>query len=264
MIPKKIHYCWFGKGKYPPLIKKCIRSWERVLPDYELRLWNEDNFDINSIPYMKKCYELRKWAFISDYVRLHALYNEGGIYLDTDVLVLKTFDSLLNCNAFWGLESMPEVDYVFPESGVFGSVKGFHVLKEIMDYYHSLDESHITPEDFARLSNCTDNENRIIYRKDGSIQLVTAPIAIHNTLKEYGFLQETKHQQLEDNMRIWAEPIIQNLQKIDTEETIAHHLNDSSWFFTDRGAFFRFCHYHPFWMPFYKIIEDLNKRLRSS
>lgn len=262
MIPKTIHYCWFGKGKYPPLVKKCIKSWKRVMPDYEFRLWNEDNFDISSIPYMKKCYEMRKWAFISDYVRQYALYNEGGIYLDTDVMVLKTFDSLLDCNAFWGIEAVAEDDYVFPESGVFGAVKGFHVLKEIMEYYHVLDERHFSPEDFARLSNCTALENRTIYKKDGTIQLVTAPVAIHNTLKNYGFRQKITNQQLDENIRIWAEPIIQNHQKTDTEETIAHHLNDSSWFFTDRGPLFRFCHNHPFWMPIYKKIETINHRKR--
>lgn len=260
MIPKTIHYCWFGKGKYPPLVKKCIRSWKKNLPDYTLCLWNEDNFDIERIPYMKKCYEMRKWAFISDYVRLHAIYNKGGIYLDTDVVALKSFDSLLYCNAFWGLEAVTEENYVFPESGVFGAVKGFHVIGEIMDYYHQLDENHITSDDFARLCNCTALENRSIYNNDGSIQLVTAPVAIHNTLKDYGFRHEISNQTLKDDIQIWAEPIIQNHQKIDTVETIAHHLNDSSWFFTDRGPLFKFCHNHPFWMPMYKQLEKITSK----
>lgn len=260
MIPKIIHYCWFGRGDYPPLVKRCIRSWKRAMPDYEFRLWNEDNFDINGIPYMKKCYEMRKWAFISDYVRLHALYNEGGIYLDTDVVALKSFDSLLDCKAFWGIEAIAEENYVFPESGVFGAEKGFHVLAEIMNYYHQLDEHHITPEDFTRLCNCTAPENRTIYKKDGTIQLVTAPVAIENTLVRYGFRHEIENQTIKDDIRIWAEPIIQNHQKVDTHETIAHHLNDSSWFFTDRGPIFKFCHNHPFWMPLYKRIEKITSR----
>ena len=260
MIPKKIHYCWFGKGKYPPIVKKCINSWKKVMPDYELKLWNEDCFDINSITYMKKCYEMRKWAFISDYVRLYALYNDGGIYLDTDVMALKSFDSLLDCNAFWGLEAIAEENYVFPESGVFGTVKKFHILEEIMDYYHQLDEYNITSDDFARLCNCTSLENRTIYKNDGSIQLVTAPVAIEDTLRKYGFKNEIRNQVLKEDIRIWAEPIIQNHQKIDTPETIAHHLNDSSWFFTDRGPFFKFCHNHPFWIPVYKKIEKITSK----
>lgn len=257
MIPKIINYCWFGKEKYPPIVKKCIQSWKKTMPDYELKLWNEDNFDINSIPYMKKCYEMRKWAFITDYVRLYALYNEGGVYLDTDVVALRPFDSLLDCNAFWGIEAVSEENYVFPESGVFGAVKGFDVLKEIMNYYLQLGEQHLTTEEFARLCNCTAPENRSIFKEDGSLQLVTAPVAIYNTLQKYGFKHIIKNQKLDNDIYIWAEPIIQNHQKIDTSETIAHHLNDSSWFFTDRGPLFKFCHNHPFWMPFYKKIENI-------
>ena len=86
MIPKIIHYCWFGKGKYPRMMKKCIRSWKRNLPDYIIKCWNEDNFDIEAAPiYVRDAYKMRKFAFVSDYVRLYALYHEGGVYLDTDV-----------------------------------------------------------------------------------------------------------------------------------------------------------------------------------
>lgn len=92
MIPKKIHYCWFGKGKMPELALKCIESWRVNLPDYELKEWNENSFDINSNFYVKEAYESRKFAFVTDYVRLYALYTEGGIYMDTDVEVLKNLD----------------------------------------------------------------------------------------------------------------------------------------------------------------------------
>lgn len=260
MIPKTIHYCWFGKGKYPPLVNRCIRSWRKAMPDYEIKLWNEDNFDTSSLPYMKKCIELRKWAFVSDYVRLHALYAEGGIYLDTDVVTFKSFDPLLDCNAFWGIEAVSEEDYVFPESGVFGAVKGFPAIKEIMSYYENLSEEMISTEDFNRLTNCTAYENRTIFRNDNTIQLVTAPVAIENTLKNYGFKHEICNQTLECGIKILSEPVIQNHHKVDTPETIAHHLNDSSWFFTDRGPLFRFCHNHPFWMPVYKRIERITSR----
>ena len=79
-IPKTIHYCWFGRGKKPKIAKKCIKSWKKYLPDYEIIEWNEDNFDINSNLYVKQAYEAKKYAFVSDYVRLYALYNYGGIY----------------------------------------------------------------------------------------------------------------------------------------------------------------------------------------
>ena len=138
MIPKTIHYCWFSGEKYPPKIKECIRSWKRILPDYKLRIWDASSFDFQSIPYLKKCFEMRRWAYVADYIRLYALYNEGGIYLDSDVLVLKSFDSLLDCNAFWGIDAMDEHDYAFPEAAVFGAIKGFSVINEMMDYYHNI------------------------------------------------------------------------------------------------------------------------------
>ena len=109
MIPKIIHYCWFGKGKMPSLAIKCIESWKKILPDYELHFWNEETFDINSIPYVKEAFEARKFAFVSDYVRLFAIYNYGGIYLDTDVEVLRNFDKLLELPAFLGYESEIEI-----------------------------------------------------------------------------------------------------------------------------------------------------------
>ena len=104
MIPKKIHYCWFGRGEMPLLTKECIASWHKYLPDWEYKLWNEDNFDVNSTPYTAEAYAAGKYAFVSDYVRLQALVNEGGVYLDTDVEVLKPLDGLLTNKAFAGFE----------------------------------------------------------------------------------------------------------------------------------------------------------------
>ena len=104
MIPKIIHYCWFGKGEMPELAMKCIESWHRLMPDYEYKLWNEESFEVDSVPYTKEAFEFRKFAFVSDYVRLWALEREGGLYLDTDVEVFKSFDDLLGYAAFAGFE----------------------------------------------------------------------------------------------------------------------------------------------------------------
>lgn len=104
MIPRKIHYCWFGGGPMPPLAKECIASWKRIMPNWEYKLWNETNFDINSIPYTKEAYDAGKYAFVSDYVRLYALKKEGGVYLDVDFEVYKPFDDLLHHRAFAGFE----------------------------------------------------------------------------------------------------------------------------------------------------------------
>ena len=260
MIPKTIHYCWFSGEKYPPKIKECIRSWKHNLPEYKLRLWDADSFDFQSIPYMKKCFEMKKWAYIADYVRLYALYTEGGIYLDSDVYVHKGFDEILDCNAFWGIDAEETQQYAFPEAAVFGAVKGFPILKEMMNYYQQLKESDITSERFAELCNCWDYKNRSIYTNSGALQLATAPVVMESVLKKYGYQQIIKNQKIENGICIWAEPIIQNHNKKDTSETIAHHLNASSWFFTDRGPIFKFCYHHPFWMPLYKTIERITSR----
>lgn len=105
MIPKIIHYCWFGRGAMPELVLRCIDSWKKFLPDYTLMLWTEDNFDMDTAPqYAKEAYTTKKYAFVSDYVRLWALEQYGGVYLDTDVEVLRSFDPLLSDTAFIGLE----------------------------------------------------------------------------------------------------------------------------------------------------------------
>ena len=100
MIPKKIHYCWFGGKPMPENGQKCILSWRKWLPDYEIKEWNEDNFDIHINQYCHEAYDNKKWAFVSDVARLYALVTEGGIYMDTDVEVLRSFDDLLENDFF--------------------------------------------------------------------------------------------------------------------------------------------------------------------
>ena len=101
-IPKIIHYCWFGKGPKPELAIKCIESWKKYCPDYEIKEWNEDNFDLNYNAYVKEAYENKKWAFVTDVVRLYALVNYGGIYMDTDVEVIKPLDEFLTLSGLSG------------------------------------------------------------------------------------------------------------------------------------------------------------------
>lgn len=135
MIPKVIHYCWFGNNKKPDLIKKCIESWEKYCPDYEIIEWNEDNFNINSVSYVKKAYMDKKYAFVSDYVRLYAVYTCGGIYLDTDVLLHNRIDGLLNYNCWLASD---DVRYINTGLG-FGAEKNNKLIKEIMDPYNYYD-----------------------------------------------------------------------------------------------------------------------------
>lgn len=104
MIPKVIHYCWFGRNPLPASAKKCIDSWREFLPDYEIKEWNEDNFDVNAIPYTQQAYEAKKYAFVSDYARFWILYHEGGLYFDTDVEVVGNMDKIVERGPFMGIE----------------------------------------------------------------------------------------------------------------------------------------------------------------
>lgn len=130
-IPKTIHYFWFGKRALPEKAKKCIESWKLYLSDYEIKEWNENNFDININQYVKQAYESKKYAFVSDYARFFVLYMYGGIYMDVDVEVIKPLDSLLNDMAFTGFEDSNGVN----PGLVFASVKNTSFLKEILDSY---------------------------------------------------------------------------------------------------------------------------------
>ena len=114
-IPKKIHFCWLGENEKTDLVKRCIESWRIKLPEYEIIEWNEKNFDFNnSNTYVKQALKRKRWAFVTDYMRLKILYDHGGIYLDTDVEVIKSFDTLLNDNSFIGLESFDTICTAVP------------------------------------------------------------------------------------------------------------------------------------------------------
>ena len=141
MIPKIIHYCWFGKGEMPELVQNCISSWHTHMPNWDYQLWTEDNFDMLSAPaYVQEAYAAKKYAFVSDYVRLWALQREGGLYLDTDVEVLRSFEPLLNDTAFIGLEEslalLPGTCVMACEAhcqwvkDMLATYKGAHFLRE--------------------------------------------------------------------------------------------------------------------------------------
>lgn len=147
MIPKKIHYCWFGGNPLPELVQKCIASWKKYCPDYEIIEWNETNYDITKNNYMHQAYENKRWAFVSDYARLDIIYTHGGIYLDTDVELIKPIDELLNLDAFAGVEQNSE--YVALGLG-FGATQGHPTIRALRDYYDKLSfvidgELNLTP-----------------------------------------------------------------------------------------------------------------------
>lgn len=167
MIPKIIHYCWFGRGQKPESVLRYIESWYKHLPDYEFKEWNEENFDINQNQYVKEAYENRKFAFVTDYVRLYALYTEGGIYMDTDVEVLKPYDPFLHHHAFSGFETDGNVP-----TGMMAAEKGSIWAKELLDDY----------------------QNRRFVMPDGSLDFTTNTTVITKYMVDKGLKLNNKYQ----------------------------------------------------------------------
>ncbi|MBO7253357.1 MAG: glycosyl transferase [Oscillospiraceae bacterium] len=132
-IPKIIHYCWFGRKPKPKLAEKCIQSWKKYCPDYQIIEWNEDNFDIQTAPkYVQQAYEAGRWAFVTDYVRLKAMLEMGGIYMDTDVEIIKPLDPYLHHKGFAGFEHPQRI-----QTGILACERDFPLFQEFIDYYHT-------------------------------------------------------------------------------------------------------------------------------
>ena len=142
MIPKVIHYCWFGGNPLPKSAQMCIASWRKYLPDYEIKEWNESNFDVNIIPYTTEAYKAKKYAFVSDYARFWILYKYGGLYFDTDVEVIKNMDDIIAKGPFMGCENeakagaMPAQLGVAPGLGL-GVNPGLGLYGEILNWYNT-------------------------------------------------------------------------------------------------------------------------------
>jgi hypothetical protein len=173
MIPKIIHYCWFGGGELPKLARKCIESWKKYFPNYQIKRWDETNFNINIIPYTRDSYINRKYAFASDYARFWILYNYGGIYFDVDVEVIKSFDDILPMGAFMGCEfQSPEIT-VAPGLGL-ACPPGLDIYKEILDMYSGL----------------------VFVHTDGSLNLTTVVQYTTVLLKKYGLENKNEIQNI--------------------------------------------------------------------
>lgn len=208
MIDKKIHYCWFGGKELPKEAKKCIKSWQTNCPEYEIVEWNEKNYDVNKNAYTKYCYENKLWAFLTDYVRLDVIYEFGGIYLDTDVELIKSLDDLLKNKCFMGMEQPGKV-----ATGLgFGAVKKHKFIKENKEYYEN--------------SNFLDVNGKWI--KKTCVEITT------NLLKKQG-LKKENNIQLINNVKIYPTdyfcPIKLGTNKINiTSNTFSIHHYSASWY----------------------------------
>ena len=207
MIPKIIHYCWFGRGEMPALALKCIESWKHMLPEYEIKEWNEDNFDLDMFPYTREAYDNRKFAFVTDVVRLYAMYTEGGVYMDTDVEVIKSLDPFLHHTAFSGFESDKDIP-----TGIMASEKGGRWAKENLDYY----------------------KNRHFVLADGSLDLTTNVEIITSLMLPYGLKRENSYQDFEEYVTFYPKDYFcpinhEGLKMEKTENTVCIHYFAGSW-----------------------------------
>lgn len=171
MIPKLLHLCWLSGDSYPEKIKKCIDSWKRILPDYEIKLWDINSFNFNSLLWTKQAIEKKQWAFVSDFIRFYALYNYGGIYLDSDVEVIKSFNDLLNQKYFFCYEYT-----ALPEAAVVGAEKGLDWCKACLEWY----------------------ENHSFLDAKGNMQRIIAPIVMKQGFEKCNNIKLIDTEQIEN------------------------------------------------------------------
>lgn len=207
VIPKVIHYCWFGGKQIPEQNRRWMDSWKKYCPDYEIVEWNENNYDVSKNEYMYKAYQEKKWAFVSDYVELDVIYQYGGIYLDTDVEVIKNLDELLYQDAFFGIDGSRNISLGLG----FGAVAGYLLIKKLMDEY-----------DF-----------RSFCLSDGSLNLIAAPTLQFSFFRKLGYVNNGEYQRIE-NFSVYPEKVLSGKSNYTgvikpTKNTFMIHHYDGSW-----------------------------------
>lgn len=231
MIPKKIHYCWLSGESLPRLAEKCLESWHAFLPDYEIVCWDGYRFDVDSVPYVRQACEARKWAFAADYIRAYALYNEGGIYLDSDVQLLSPLDNFLADDFFSSIEHHPSqllasgtkeaidadgvrspscqyIQGLQLQAAVMGATVGHPFLRDVMTFYDNFD-----------------------FRKaDGNLQTdILAPYIYSRIAENYGFRYLDTEQHLSDGMHIYPSSRFAGNKHEKSPDSVAVHLCMHSW-----------------------------------
>lgn len=201
IIPKVIHYCWFGKGEMSKTFLKNIETWKKFCPDYEIRKWDENNYDVKKCNYIKQAYEMGKWAFVSDYARVDIVNSYGGVYLDTDIEILRSWDDLLGYKMFCGFQSESYVNF-----GVgFGAQKNHEILGSVLEEYNQTD----------------------FILQEGTLNMKTCPVYQTDILEKYGLKRNGKSQMLENCMilsPVYFSPLNQyGFGKISDKSFSVHH-----------------------------------------
>ena len=262
MIPKIIHYCWFGDNPMPKEQKNYIKGWKKLMPDYQFICWNEENIDVNRLPFIREAYSMRKMAFVADYTRLNVLYIMGGIYLDTDVKVIKRFDDYLHHGFFSSVEYHPKKDIIncideygnritekesigiSIHSAIIASEPNHPFVKDCLSYYET---SHFYSDM---------NKNK------------TIPTVLACNAEKYGFKYLDKNQLLESNIFIYSSDIFAEYRTC-TKNSVAIHFCEGSWVeqsflikfqnFVKKNAFL-FWLYRVLWKRSYRIKNKYLKK----
>jgi len=226
MIPKILHLCWLSGDAYPSKIARCINSWKRVMPDYEIILWDTKRFDLSQSTWVREAFENKKYAFAADYIRFYALYTMGGIYLDSDVEVLKRFDDLLDLPYFIGAEKAGT-----PEAAIMGAEKGCDWIKQCLDYYK---ERHFIKEDgsldIRKLPEIMDE--RIILIKP----IHTLSLEESKNVRKFDFVKEV----IVLNDAYFSPKVFDSREVELTPYTYAIHHYQNSWFSPKAKVYYRF------------------------
>lgn len=231
MIPRIIHYCWLSNEPMPPELKRCIKSWKQKLPNYKIKKWDTKNFNVNSVPFVAEAIKMHKWAFACDYIRVYALYTEGGIYMDSDVFVKKSLDFCLSNRAFSAMEYFPDlakevysnglvdaegkkkedVQYIHGiqiQAAILGAEKGHPFMRDCMNYYH----------------------NKHFILPDGSLNnTIISPFIFANIAIDYGFKFKDEEQSLKDGLKIYPSSLFASSIHLISDEAVAVHCCAASW-----------------------------------
>lgn len=215
MIPRKIHYCWFGGNELPARDRYCIESWKKMCPDYEIIRWDESNYDISKCAYMKEAYEAKRLGFVPDYARLDIIYEHGGIYLDTDVELIRNLDDLLTLEGFAGFEASDQTQKCIALGLGFGAQPHNEIIRKLRDDY---DDKHFMKE-------------------DGQPNLTAAPVYSTALLRQLGLIEDGANQSI-DGFQFFSEEYFCPKSCVTdethiTENTYSIHHYNASWFTED-------------------------------
>ncbi len=247
MIPKVIHYCWFSGEKLPKLMQRCLDSWCRTMPDYTIKCWDAQSFDFDSVAFTREAMSRKKYAFVADYIRLYALYTEGGIYLDSDVEVYRNFSPFLESAFFCGTEAflIDAQPHYRMEAAIMAAEPQHPFIRHCLDAY---DAQHFLLAD------------------GNSNQTVMPAVISHIAHDRFGYRYENQLQQLPHGMTIHPTSVFANelVPPTVTQHALyAKHCNAGSWIdYKERGRFFHFCRKHDL-MALYHLAERLSASHRA-